>query len=539
MAEAKYLQQSVMLRKVVLNLLLIILLLCVSCATVPVTGRTQLMLVTKEEEEKIGEVALYQFVNLPQNKGKKISSNDLRPEAQSYHRRVNTILGKILYAVGWKDYYKWKYVILDSPNTLNAGMYPGGKLVVFTGILNFAKSDDELAAVIGHEVAHAMARHGAERYSQITATNLTLDAIDAAVASSKKYSKSKGATHVAFGLGVQLGVLLPYSRLHENEADHIGLLIMSKAGYDPQAAIQFWERMERDHLRYQIEFLSTHPSHGTRIANLRNLLPQAIAYKQNPLMQLPEEGKQIQESVQSKSTPEQLYFLGHRFFEEGKYHEAIDYFRKAVEDNPRYDRAYFGMGLCYSKLNLYQDAVDAFKEVIRIRPNLAEAHISLGFAYGKLDRYQEAIESFKEGIRIKPNEFRAYGGLGMVYYKTGRNHEAMEAFNQVIRINPNNATGYDNRGYLYLDSGRYDSAIEDFKKAIELDKYKADPYIGLSIVYFRQKKTEEAKNYYKKASEIEPLCKDGPDALERGKGYFYTESQKQTINEIREALRQE
>ena len=122
--------------------------------------------------------------------------------------------------------------------------------------------------------------------------------------------------------------------------------------------------------------------------------------------------------------------------------------------------------------------------------------------------------------------------LGMTYYRTGRNHEAMEAFNQVIRIDPNEPRGYDNRGYLYLDLGKYDYAIEDFKKTIELDKSAVDPHIGLSIIYFRQKKPEEAKHYYKRASEMEPLCKGGPDALERSGNYFYTSTQKQTINEI-------
>lgn len=202
-------------------------------------------------------------------------------EENPYHRRVNRVGGKIVDASGWRSEYNWKYVIVDDPK-INAAMCPGGRLIIYTGILNFAKSDDELASVIGHEVAHAMARHGAERFSQVTAYKFTAAALNAALAS----SKYQGAVSAAFGLGAQFGVLLPYSRLHEKEADYIGLLVMAKAGYDPQGAIELWESMEAQPHKNQIEFLSTHPSYGTRITNLRQWLPQALAYRQNPLKPL-------------------------------------------------------------------------------------------------------------------------------------------------------------------------------------------------------------------------------------------------------------
>lgn len=271
------------IRRIFLNLIPLFLLLCLGCATVPVTGRTQLMMISKAEEERIGTVALESFITPLIKKGKIIRPDDQRPHAQTYHRRIKTIGGKIVDAAGWRGEYDWAYVIVDEPKTINAGMYPAGKLVVYTGILDFARSDDELASVIGHEVAHAIARHGAERFSQITTLQFTAAALDVALGS----TQYKEAIHVAFGLGTQFGVLLPYSRLHENESDYIGLLIMAKAGYDPQAAIQFWERMERDHSKTQIEFFSTHPSYGTRITNLKRWLPQALEYRANPSKPLP------------------------------------------------------------------------------------------------------------------------------------------------------------------------------------------------------------------------------------------------------------
>jgi len=245
------------------------------------------MVISKAEEEQMGEVGFKNLAISAQKEGRLLLPDQSRPEIRAYHYQVNRVLGKIMHATGWDKEYKWRYIIVDKPQTINAAMFPGGKMVLYTGMLKFVKSDDELASIIGHEVAHAIARHGAERYSQIMAVKLTATAIDVAVASSKKYSQYGDVIHVAFGLGAQYGILQPFSRLHENEADYIGFLVIAKAGYDPQSAIQLWERMERVQPYTQIEFFSTHPSYGTRISNLKRYLPLAMEYKGNPLNPLP------------------------------------------------------------------------------------------------------------------------------------------------------------------------------------------------------------------------------------------------------------
>ena len=261
------------------------------------------MMMSKAEEERIGEVAFYNFIIPFRNQGKMIFRDDPRPEMRQYGFRVNRVLANIMEATGWHTEYKWKFAIIDEPKKINAGMYPAGKMVVYTGLLNFIKLDDELASVIGHEMAHAIARHGAERHSQMTLVKLTAAAVDIAVASSQKYSRYGETIHAAFGLGAQFGILQPYSRLHENEADYIGFLIMAKAGYDPRSAIQFWERMEREHSYKQIEFLATHPSYGTRITNLNQWLPLAIEYRENPSKLLPTKKVKIEEPKKEKLTP--------------------------------------------------------------------------------------------------------------------------------------------------------------------------------------------------------------------------------------------
>ncbi len=216
----------------------------------------------------------------------------------------------------------------------------------------------------------------------------------------------------------------------------------------------------------------------------------------------------------------------------GRRHEALEAFKETIRIKPDWVEAYCLLSRTYGMLGNYQEAIDAAKEAIRIKPGFAEAHRLLGSAYGRFDRYEEAMQAFREALLIKPDFAEVYGSRGFTYFKMGKYDRAIEDFNKAIDIRPNVPPGYNDRGFAYLELGKYESAMKDFQTSIKLDKNYVDPYIGLSIVYFRQKKIKEAKTCYQKAIEIEPICRDGADALERGKGYFYTTSQKQTIDEI-------
>src|SRR2546425_512606 len=153
----------------------------------------------------------------------------------------------------------------------------GGKIAVYTGIFPVAKNEAGLAAILGHEVTHALARHGAERMSQGLLAQIGLEAASIALGSGTNPAVGQ-ATMAALGLGVNVGVLLPFSRAHESEADHIGLLLAAQAGYDPHEAIHVWERMEQLSKGQPPEFLSTHPGHGTRIKQLQEWMPEALSY---------------------------------------------------------------------------------------------------------------------------------------------------------------------------------------------------------------------------------------------------------------------
>jgi predicted Zn-dependent protease len=235
----------------------------VACQTVPLTNRSQLLLIPESTELQMG-LTSYQDIL----KKARVSQN---PEYNAQVRRVGT---RIAEATGRTD-YQWEFTVLEDKQ-VNAFCLPGGKVAVYTGILPVTQDDAGLAAVLGHEVAHAIARHGGERISQQLAVQGGLVATQAAL-----LRRDPGATQwVAAGLGAgaTVGLLLPWSRQQESEADHLGLIYMARAGYDPRAARDLWVRMASQGGARQPEFLSTHPLPQTRIAQIEAWLPEALQY---------------------------------------------------------------------------------------------------------------------------------------------------------------------------------------------------------------------------------------------------------------------
>jgi predicted Zn-dependent protease len=173
--------------------------------------------------------------------------------------------------------YEWEFNLIES-DQVNAWCMPGGKVAFYTGILPVCKDETGVAVVMGHEVAHAVARHGNERMSQGLLAQMGGATLDAALA--KNSAQTKQLASAAFGIGAQYGALLPFSRKQESEADHLGLIFMAMAGYDPKAAVPFWERMAagKGAGGAPPEIMSTHPSDQSRIDNLNKLMPEALTY---------------------------------------------------------------------------------------------------------------------------------------------------------------------------------------------------------------------------------------------------------------------
>jgi len=253
---------------------LLCITLVVSCDKNPFTGKDTLALVPNKN---LLPSAFAQYDSfLKENKVIK-NSADAR-NVEQIGIKIKDAAQKWLTANGYDSYlkdYRWEYKLVEN-NDINAWCLPGGKIVVYTGILPITKDNAGLATVLGHEVAHALANHGQQRMS--AGIIQQLGAITVAVATSEESSATQQAAMTAYGLTTQLGGMLPFNRSHESEADKIGLTLMAIAGYNPDEAVLFWARMSAASGGKNVpEFMSTHPSDKTRIDNLKKLVPEAKA----------------------------------------------------------------------------------------------------------------------------------------------------------------------------------------------------------------------------------------------------------------------
>ena len=235
-------------------------LLLGACAT-SLTGRSQLALISTDEANKMGAQAYQEMMNAPDVRGRIVTSGAAWSQVDRIARRIVAPASKD------EPGFQWEWRLIDDPGTVNAFCLPGGKIAVYTGIMRVAQSDDELAAVVGHEVAHATLHHGRKRVSQAILMGLAGDTVgDFAGLDSSSQEVLLGA------MGAVANSFDAYSRDDETEADIIGLKYLIEAGYDPEAAVRFWQRMTELGGSSTPEFLSTHPSHATRIDNLRKAI---------------------------------------------------------------------------------------------------------------------------------------------------------------------------------------------------------------------------------------------------------------------------
>lgn len=260
--------------KKISSLIVTALLLLSSCGSVPLTGRKQILLVSDQE---VLASSLTQYSDYM--KSAPVSTN-------AKGKAMVTRVGKKI-AAATEQYLKsngmeaevrnfaWEFNLVKD-DQVNAFCMPGGKIVVYEGLLKLVSSDDELAVVVGHEVAHAVAKHSNERMSQQLMTQYGAQILTQALSNKSAAIQKAGST--IYGLGAQYGVTLPFSRKHETEADYMGLIFMTMAGYDPNVAITFWQKMSAGGASVP-EFMSTHPSDATRIKDIQKVLPELNKYK--------------------------------------------------------------------------------------------------------------------------------------------------------------------------------------------------------------------------------------------------------------------
>ena len=256
------------------GLLLATVLLHASCSVVPVTGRKQLTVIPSSQMIALGNDSYAQVLAGSELSTNAIYVNMVRSVGERITRAVEQYM-KINNLESALEGYNWQYNVIVSEQ-LNAWCMPGGQIAFYEGIIPVCGDESGVAVVMGHEIAHAVARHGNERMTQQLAVQLGGIALSEALKNEPE--RTMDLAMLAFGVGAQVGVLLPYSRTNETEADELGLYFMAMAGFDPRAAPRFWERMNQGGGSRPPGFLSTHPNPENRIARLNQIMPKALEY---------------------------------------------------------------------------------------------------------------------------------------------------------------------------------------------------------------------------------------------------------------------
>ena len=250
-------------------------LVVASCAKVPLTGRSQLSIIPDSEMYSMSFQQYEEFMNANPVSTDNEKTASVKRIGAGIQKAVEDYFAQEGLSRELRD-YRWEFNLVESED-VNAWCMPGGKVVVYSGLLPVAETDAGLAVVMGHEIAHAVAEHGNERMSQALIAQMGGLALSAALENDSDQTQALWMT--AFGVGAQFGVLLPFSRTQESEADHLGLIFMAMAGYDPRESVGFWQRMSAGKEgQGPPEFMSTHPSDQTRMDNLNKLIPEAMEY---------------------------------------------------------------------------------------------------------------------------------------------------------------------------------------------------------------------------------------------------------------------
>lgn len=258
-------------------LFVLVALILASCSSVLVTGRKQLLLVSDAEVLSMSATSYKQFIDSVPASKDTLNARMVRRVGAKIAAAVEQYLKNNGLGADTAN-YNWEYNLVKD-TVQNAFCMPGGKIVVFEGIMPITKDETGLAVVLGHEIAHAVAKHSNERLSQQMVASFGSELTNMLL--NNKSATTKQTINILYGIGAQVGVMLPYSRKHELEADRLGLIFMAMAGYNPTEAIGFWERMAANGQGASLEVLSTHPSDANRIAQIKAILPEALKfYKQ-------------------------------------------------------------------------------------------------------------------------------------------------------------------------------------------------------------------------------------------------------------------
>ena len=313
---------------------------------------------------------------------------ELPPSKNERFKQVVEQVGRRIAAVADAPHYDWEFrvVAVDEKQAL---CFPGGKVVVFEGMLPVCLNEGGLAAVLAHEVAHATSRHSGERQTQHNLAQVGAIVVD-------EYTRGRSlGSQLAVGMGyrtmAKYGLLMPYSRSHESEADHIGMLLLARAGFDPAEAVEFWKRMlAARHGPKPAEFASTHPSHEHRIADLRSMLPRANYVYQHAPQRIGRgqlilaAGSPLSGAMPAVSQVSRHFNAGVRLLEAGQNAAAVTEFTRVIALNPNDHEAHYNRGNALYRLGNFSGAMADYTAVLQRVPDYDPAHKNLQLTLGQL-----------------------------------------------------------------------------------------------------------------------------------------------------------
>jgi predicted Zn-dependent protease len=354
-------------------------------------------------------------------------------------------------------------------SVVNAFALPGGYIYITRGLLVLLDNEAELAAVLGHEIGHVNARHGARRMQTILGFNLLMEIVDQVASGREGYQKQRGlikaASSVAFAT-----VSLGYSRKDEFQADELGTEYAYKSGRDPEGMVQLLEVLKgmHDHEPSAVEeFFSSHPKSSDRIKAVDKQITQIPAEQKSGVLRQSEYKSKISDTMIAQKAYDH-YDKGEAYRKDGKYQEALAEYNEALKIRKNIAQPHHGIGLVYQAQGKHNQAISEYKSATRMDPDYIFAYNDMGTAYISMRRYDEAVLAFTKAIEVYENFSDAHANLGEAYYKLNKYSEAIESLGMAIALNEGHPRAYTTLGLTYEAMGDTTKAIAAYEKAVEV-----------------------------------------------------------------------
>lgn len=436
---------------------ILLLFAVVGCAVNPVTGKQELMFISSAQEVELGKNSdpdiRWQFGGVYKDAQLEAYVNDVGQRTAAVSHRTNI---------------PYHFTIVDS-SVANAFALPGGYIYITRGLLVKLGNEAQLASVLGHEIGHVTARHGAKRLTQVLGFNLGLVLVDQIVSGKESYRKWRGLIMTSSSI-LFATVSLGYGRKDEFQADELGASYAYKVGYDPEGMIQLLEVLKSMYSREpsSIEvFFSSHPRSSDRIAAVGKQIAQLPPAQVKGQLKQREYKSKIRDLVTAQKAYDR-YDKGEEHRTKGRYNEALTEYKAALKLRRKMAKPHHSMGLVYGAQGKQSLAISEYKKAIVIDPGYIFSYNSLGMTYINTRRYDDAVSALKKAVQGYENFVDAHANLGEAYYKLRQYPTAIESLEMAVTLNEKHPRAHTTLGLTYEATGNTTKAIEEYEKAIAL-----------------------------------------------------------------------